>query len=72
VEIVSPSNTADQIEAKLEDYHLHGAKEVWVLYPERRHLCVYAAEISAQRHSGSLVSQLLNGEVLNLDAIFAD
>jgi Uma2 family endonuclease len=72
VEIVSASNTADEIEAKIEDYHLYGAKEVWVLYPERRHLWVYAAEISAQRHSGSFVSQLLNGEVLDLDAIFAD
>ena len=31
VEIVSQSNTAEQIEAKIEDYHTHGAAEVWIL-----------------------------------------
>ena len=72
VEIVSPSNTADQIEAKIEDYHTYGAREVWVLYPERRHLWVYAAEISAQRHNGVFVSHLLNGETIDLGQIFAD
>ena len=72
VEIVSSSNTAPQIEAKIEDYHTYGAKEVWVLYPDSRHLWVYAAEISAQRHSGVFLSQLLNGEAIDLDQILAD
>jgi Uma2 family endonuclease len=72
VEIVSPGNTAEQIEFKIEDYFAFGAAEVWVLYPESRHLWVYAAEISAQRHSGVFESQLFNGERIDLDQIFAD
>jgi Uma2 family endonuclease len=72
VEIVSAGNTAEEIEAKIEDYHTYGAKEVWVLYPESRHLWVYAAEISAQRHSGVFLSQLLNGEPIDLDQILAN
>ena len=43
-----------------------------MLYPESRHLWVYAAEISAQRHSGVFLSHLLNGEPIDLDQIFAD
>lgn len=72
VEIVSRGNTAEQIELKIEDYFAFGAAEVWVLYPESRHLWVYAAEISAQRHSGTFISHLFNGERIDLDEIFAD
>jgi Uma2 family endonuclease len=72
VEIVSAGNTAEEIEAKTEDYHTYGAKEVWVLYPERRHLWVYAAEISAQRHSGVFLSELLRGQPIDLGQILAD
>lgn len=71
VEIVSVSNTAKEIELKIEDYHTYGAKEVWVLYPESRHLWVYAAKISAQRHSGVFLSQFLDGEPIDLDQILA-
>src|SRR5207302_8501928 len=38
VEIVSPGNTAEQIELKIEDYFAFGAAEVWVRYPASRHL----------------------------------
>jgi len=72
VEIVSQGNTAEQIELKIEAYFAFGAAEVWVLYPESRHLWVYAAEISAQRHSGVFISHLFNGERIDLDEIFAD
>jgi Uma2 family endonuclease len=71
IEIVSASNTAEEIEAKVDDYHTYGAREVWVIYPERRHLWVYSAEISAQRHSGVFLSQLLNGEPIDLEQILA-
>jgi hypothetical protein len=57
---------------KIEDYFAFGATQVWVLYPEARHLWVYAAEISAQRYSGTFISHLLNGERIDLDEIFAD
>jgi Uma2 family endonuclease len=69
IEIASPAILAVDIEAKIEDYHTYGAQEVWVLYPDSRHLWVYAAETSAQRHTGVFFSQLLNGEPIDLDQI---
>jgi len=40
VEIVPSSNTAEKIDIKIEDYLTFGAREVWVVYPDRRHLWV--------------------------------
>jgi hypothetical protein len=57
---------------KIEDYFAFGAADVWVLYPESRHLWVYAAEISAQRYSGTLISHLFNSERIDLNEIFAN
>ena len=49
VEIVSPTNTADEVQGKIEDYLLHGVDLVWVVYPSQRKVYVYrdtsAAEI---------------------------
>ncbi len=72
VEIVSPSNTAAEIETKIDAYLTHGAAEVWVLYPDSRHLWVYAPGISAQCHKGPFPAQVLNGEAIDLDQILAD
>ncbi len=36
VEVVSPNDTAEQLEEKLEDYQKAGVPLVWVIYPERR------------------------------------
>ncbi len=72
VEIVSASNTARQIEFKIEDYLAFGAAEVWVLNPDSRHLWVYAPDISAQCHKGPFPAQVLNGEPIDLDQILGD
>jgi len=72
VEIVSPSNTAEEIEAKIDAYLTHGAAEVWVLYPDSRHLWVYAPGISAQCHKGPFLAVVLNGEPIDLDQLLAD
>ena len=49
VEIVSPTNTADEVQGKIEDYLMHGVDLVWVVYPSQRKVYVYrdtsAAEI---------------------------
>lgn len=71
VEIVSPSNTAVQIDAKIDAYLTHGAHEVWVLYPDAGHLWVYAPGISALRHDGPFSAAVLNGETIDLPAILA-
>jgi Uma2 family endonuclease len=36
VEVVSPGDTIEQFEEKLDDYHKAGIPLVWVIYPKRR------------------------------------
>lgn len=35
-EIVSPSDTIDELQEKIEDYLTHGVRLVWVIYPRNR------------------------------------
>jgi Uma2 family endonuclease len=37
IEVVSPGNTADEIDLKVTAYLNHGALEVWIVYPRTRH-----------------------------------
>ena len=41
VEVVSPSNSAREIEAKIVDYFAAGVERVWVLHPETRRLYLH-------------------------------
>jgi Uma2 family endonuclease len=41
VEIISLTNTADEVAAKLEEYYQAGAKLVWVVYPAQMKIYVY-------------------------------
>jgi Uma2 family endonuclease len=68
VEIVSPSNTADQIERKVVAYLEEGAAEVWVLYPTTRHMTVFRKE-TWESVTESYRCALLN-LVVDLRAIF--
>ncbi len=49
VEIVSPGETADEVQEKVELYLAHGARLVWVLYPHRKMVVVQRADGTAQR-----------------------
>jgi Uma2 family endonuclease len=69
VEIVSESNSADEIAGKVELYLLNGASEVWVLYPNRQQMWVYGREGRAERHAVSLASGLLSGAAIDLKQI---
>lgn len=44
VEILSRSNTAGQIDRKLTLYFTEGAREVWVINPDKRSMTVYQRE----------------------------
>ncbi|MGH7588020.1 MAG: Uma2 family endonuclease [Gemmatimonadota bacterium] len=44
VEIISPSNTAIEILAKVEDYLEAGTRLVWVVEPSRRRVAVYRSQ----------------------------
>jgi Uma2 family endonuclease len=62
VEVVSKSNTADEILAKLGDYFRTGVRLVWVVYPSVREVYVYTSPTDVQILAGPAV--LDGGEVL--------
>ncbi len=41
VEVVSPGDNPDEIQAKVEDYLTAGTRMVWVVYPKTRRVAVY-------------------------------
>jgi Uma2 family endonuclease len=41
VEVVSPSDSAEDLEVKVEQYLHSGAKQVWVLYPKTKRLHLF-------------------------------
>ncbi len=41
IEVVSPGNTAEEIERKTAAYLRHGAEEVWIVYPGTRSMMVH-------------------------------
>jgi Uma2 family endonuclease len=41
VEIISPTNSAEDLDLKVEQYFDAGAKQVWVLYPRTRRIHVF-------------------------------
>jgi Uma2 family endonuclease len=43
VEIVSPSDPAEDLQMKVDQYLAAGAKQVWVLYPKTRRVHVFYA-----------------------------
>ena len=42
VEVVSPNDRADDIHARVQDYLEAGSRQVWVLWPRRQSVSVYA------------------------------
>ena len=41
VEIVSPSDNAEDLQVKIDQYLAAGAKQVWILYPKTRRVHVF-------------------------------
>ena len=68
-EVVSESNSADEIAGKIEVFLLNGAAEVWVLYPKRQQMWVHGSEGRAERHTGTFISALLSGAMIDLNQI---
>lgn len=57
VEVISPSNTAREMERKLQDFLAAGVQLVWYVYPEPQEIQVYTAE----RHDVLTMEQELSG-----------
>lgn len=48
VEIISPTNTVDEVAEKLEEYFLVGVRQVWVVYPAQAKIYVYSSTTSVR------------------------
>jgi Uma2 family endonuclease len=44
VEVISPSNTVEEVELKIKLYFEHGAREVWRVHPKTQHVIVQVAD----------------------------
>jgi Uma2 family endonuclease len=48
IEVVSPSNTADEVLVKMHEYFQAGVQLVWVIYPEPGEVYVYESPLSVR------------------------
>jgi Uma2 family endonuclease len=71
VEIVSDSNSANEIAGKVEAYLANGASEVWIVYPNQEQLWLHTHDGHAEKQSTSLASSLLGWTVLDLVQLLA-
>jgi Uma2 family endonuclease len=72
IEIVSPSESASRLTAKVEFYLQNGAGSVWVVDPEERRIDVYAPgkPMRTFRKNDTLIDPVLPGFELPLRDIF--
>ncbi len=75
VEVVSPNDTAEDVEAKVLDYLAAGAKMVWIVRPRARTVTVYRSlrEVQVLRPGDALDGgDVLPGFVTPVEALFGD
>ncbi len=48
VEVVSPSNAAEHVTEKIEEYFEVGVRQVWVVFPNQRKIYVYSSPSSVR------------------------
>ena len=74
VEVVSPSNTASEMERKVTEYLAAGSHRVWVVYPSSRTVSVHRADGTTITYADDDVitdDELLPGFSLPLTDIFS-
>lgn len=72
-EIISPTDLAEDVIAKAQEYLQSGGEEVWLIYPENRWIIVATNESRKIFISGEVVStqKVLLGFSLSVDELFA-
>jgi Uma2 family endonuclease len=70
VEVASESNTAAQLDRKMEQYFAHDSEEVWVVYPETQKIRIHFPDGSSRTASGALKSDVFPGWSASLAAVF--
>jgi Uma2 family endonuclease len=73
VEVISPSNSAEDIDRKVEQYLRAGTQGVWLLYSETRHVIVHRPGEIRKYESGQMLEEpgLLPGLAIPVDELFA-
>lgn len=70
IEVVSESNTAAQLDRKMEQYFAYGCEEVWIVYPETRKIRVHFPDGGSRTASDELKSDVFPGWTVPLAAVF--
>jgi Uma2 family endonuclease len=72
IEVVSPSNTAEYLDRKIELYFEFGAREVWIVYPKTKHVIVHlAGSVRKIAEHESVTTPLIPGFELSVRAMLA-
>jgi Uma2 family endonuclease len=70
IEVASESNTAAQLDLKMELYFAHGAEEVWVVFPQTRRVRAHFPDGHSETLATELRSALFPGWASPVSAIF--
>ncbi|MBV9770117.1 MAG: Uma2 family endonuclease [Bryobacterales bacterium] len=72
VEVASESNTAAQLDLKMELYFAHGAEEIWIIYPQTSRVRTFFPDGHGETLANGLKSGLFPGWSAPLSAIFTE
>ena len=73
IEVVSPSNTAEELDGKTELYFQSGAREVWRVYPKTRNVVVQVSgSAQAVTVRDFVKTQLFPGLEMDVQKILTD
>jgi Uma2 family endonuclease len=70
IEVASDSNTAAQLDLKMELYFAHGAEEVWVVFPQTCRVRAHFPDGHSETLARELQSALFPGWSAALSSIF--
>jgi len=70
IEVAAESNTAAELDRKMELYFAHGAEEVWVVYPETRRVRLHFPDGTSRTACDELQSGSLPGWSAPATAVF--
>ncbi len=72
VEVVSPSNTPRELDARISDYFAAGCQRVWLVYPEHGEVYVHGLAGVTRRRGEEILedSELLPGFSVKVSSLF--
>jgi Uma2 family endonuclease len=73
IEVVSPNDSADEIQQKVNEYLQYGTKAVWVFYPKSKTIAVHTPKGTQTLHPGDTLDggDLLPGFKLVVSDLFS-